>query len=674
MTDNKTNIIEKEGNLDKFELINSNSFIKIDDLLRSKECIECILNEFKKKIETSSKEKNLILKSNEISFKNDIFSSLITSKESIKEIKENEKFEIIIDLLHFYNYEKNKTININEQKEILNKLFNDYLTEKGELLLLCDFSYLNHIGNDLKQILGEENKLKILIKLYIVSKVPFLALFTMKKIYTAKEKIDILNEKILAYELYEDLTLTKPISYTISQMPKTLSYMSEIFQYQKYLEKLRPGQIFILYIKELFWTDNIDFSMIICDSDNEEIIKQKKCASVIIGQSNLNNFINLNKQGNLSLCHQLNSSRLIIIRPNPFCSYTMTKIKDRISSYIMLFKFAECQQKSIPIIMMNDENENVDKVFIDNKLLIREIKQKDNIFRQLIYIESPHEIQCEIKILLTTKSKINKNDKKYIPINTIERYKSKNIIEAFDDSYLSMFYTQVSLSGIFFLNYENYPEIQKKILVLGAGVGNINYFMNKIFLNKLEIDAVEIDQKVVELGRDYFGLNNYQKEKNKNENENNNKWYFQDAKTFIEEKNIDNYYDLIIMNIHNTNPKNERSPNSVFFDDKILGKINKMLKLEGIYIMYLMCKNEKIHNDSINSIKNNFEKILFVENNDELNKIYFCFKSDIEKNELMKNYSNNIKNLSDKKEIADIKLIENSSIQLMNKFTEINKK
>ena len=283
------------------------------------------------------------------------------------------------------------------------------------LLLLCDFTYLKHIGNDLKDLLGEENKLKMLIKLYIVSKVPFLAIFTLKKIFEAKEKINILNEKILAYEIYEDLTLTKPISYTLNEMPKTIDYMYQMFQYEKFLNILHPGKSFKVEVKEIFWNDNIDFTMVIVDCNNEDILKQKNCAAIIIGQSYLNNFFPLNKKENLSLCRQLKVSRLIIIRPSPFNPYTITSVKQRLSSYIMLFKFNECLQKSIPIMMMNDENENVDKVYIDSKILIREVKQKDNILRQLIYLKNPHEVQCEIKILLTSKTKINKNnDKKYI--------------------------------------------------------------------------------------------------------------------------------------------------------------------------------------------------------------------------------------------------------------------
>jgi hypothetical protein len=353
-------------------------------------------------MEASSKEKNLILKYKEISFKKDYLENYLTQVQSFSELNENKKFDLIIDLLNFYNSEKNKNIN---EKEILTKLFNEYLNEKGELILLCDYNYLNKIGNDLKNILGEDNKLKILMKIYVISKVPFLALFTIKKLYLTKEKIDILNEKILAYEIYEDLTLTKPISYTLIQMPKAIDYMYKMYQYQNYLKILYPGKTYYINIKETFWSDNISFLMIIVDSDNEELIKQNNCAAIVIGQSHLNNFISLNKEANLSLCKQCKVSRLIIIRPSPFDLYTVTNIRDRISSYIMLFKFEKCLQKSSPIMLMNDENENVDKVYIDNKYLIREVKQKDNILRQLLYLQNPHEVQSEIKIILTSKSK-----------------------------------------------------------------------------------------------------------------------------------------------------------------------------------------------------------------------------------------------------------------------------
>ncbi len=659
MSDNKINIEKKEDNNDEILLNKENISINIDDLIRSEDCIECVLNEFKKKMESSPKEKNIILKQNEIKFKKESFSSLLTPMQSLSELKEDEKYDIIIDLLNFCNF---------EQKNILNKLFTHHLAEKGTLILLCDLNYLNQVGNDLKQALGDNNKIKMLIKLFIVSKVPFLVLFSFQKIMTAKDHINILNEKIMAYEIYEDLTLTKPLGYTLDMMPKSVSYMSKMFLYQNYLNVLHPGKSFKISIKEAFWSDNVLFSTIICDSDNEEIIKKTNCAVVILGQSFLKNFVNLNKNANLSLCNKMKYSRLIIIRPNPFNPYTIPELRDRLSSYIKLFNFKENAQNSVPIMMINDENENVDKVFIDNKVLIREIKQKEHILRQFIALESPHEIQSEIKVQISSKSRKNK-DKKSIPIHAIERYSSKNLGEYLDDTYLSMFYSQTVLSGILFLNYENYPKSNKKILILGAGVGYISYFMDKVLASNVQIDSVEIDPVVVELGRDYFGLNNYKKENNKNGNI---KWIIKDPKNFIEEKDIENYYDLIIMNINNTNYKQERSPPNSYFGDKIIKKIDKMLSEDGIYIMYLMTKNSNCYKKSVEIMQNNFEQILFLENNDDLNKIHFCFKTKKDKENLLKNYTNNIKILSEDESIANIKIIEQKSIYLMNLFKLID--
>ena len=647
------NLEEKDVTNEEILLNKENITINIDDLIRSEDYIECVLNEFQKKMESTPKEKNIILKQNEIKFKKESFSSLLTPIQSLSELKEDGKYDIIIDFINFYNF---------KQKNILNKLFTHHLNEKGNLILLCDLNYLNQIGNDLKEILGEDNKIKMLIKLFIVSKVPFLTLFSLQKIMTSKNNINILNEKIMAYEIYEDLTLTKPLGYTLDMMPKSVTYMSNMFLYQKYLNVLHPGKSFKICIKETFWSDNVLFTLIICDSDNEEIIKKSNCAVVILGQSCLKSFINLNKEANLSLCNKMKYSRLIIIRPNPFNPYTIPELKDRLNSYIKLFNFKENAQNSVPIMMINDENENVDKVFIDNKVLIREIKQKENILRQFISLESPHEIKSEIKVLISSKSRKNK-DKKYIPIHTIERYSSKNLGEYLDDSYLTMFYCQTILSGSFFLNYKNYPQNKKKILILGAGDGIISYFMDKVLANNVQIDAVEIDPVSVELGRDYFGLNSYKKESNKNTNI---KWFIKDSKIFIEEKDIENYYDLIIMNINNTNFKKERSPPNCFFEDKIINKINKMLSEDGIYIMYLMCKNSKCYKNSIEIMENHFKQILFLENNDDLNKIHFCFKTKKDKENMFNNYTTNIKLLSKDENIANIKIIEHKSKYLLN--------
>ena len=76
-----------------------------------------------------------------------------------------------------------------------------------------------------------------------------------------------------------------------------------------------------------------------------------------------------------------------------------------------------------------------------------------------------------------------------------------------------MFYIKTLLSGILFLNIETYPKEPLKILLLGAGIGTINYFFDKILKSNVQIDAVELSKKITKIGKDYFGMNNYDNEK-----------------------------------------------------------------------------------------------------------------------------------------------------------------
>jgi hypothetical protein len=73
MSDNKISLEKKEDNNDEILLKKENISINNDDLIRSEDCIECVLNEFQKKMESSPKEKNIILKQNVIKFKKKVF-------------------------------------------------------------------------------------------------------------------------------------------------------------------------------------------------------------------------------------------------------------------------------------------------------------------------------------------------------------------------------------------------------------------------------------------------------------------------------------------------------------------------------------------------------------------------------------------------------------------------
>jgi hypothetical protein len=403
--------------------------IDIKHLESIEQFVEIVLKNYDKKLE-QSKDNNLIIKHKEISIKLPELSGLFKEKESLKEISENEKYDTIFDCVNFYHFLNDRLDKVTKGKidiNILDTLYNQNLNEKGILLLLCDFQYSCQLFENFKQLLGEKYMTKIFIKYYIVSKLPFMGIFSIQKLYQAKEPINVENEKMLSYELNkidDKYTFSKPISYTLGQFSKSITYIHQMYQYQAYLYKLHPGTMTPIKIKETLWSDNIEFTINVCDSNDEELIKLNKCAAIIIGKSFANEFVYLTIEGNMSLCKQCQVSRLLLIRAAPFNYDPPDIIKAKMSNYVILFKFASCVDNSIPIMLMSDEQKDTINVFMDDKLQVRDVQEKDLSLRQLLFRSSPYQIQCEIKTLLTSKSKI-KNDKNYLPIKTLEKYTKK---------------------------------------------------------------------------------------------------------------------------------------------------------------------------------------------------------------------------------------------------------
>ena len=643
--------------------------IKMDNLESIQEFIELALKNYEKKLE-QSKGHNLVIKYKNIEIKNKEICSLFVEKESLSEIDDNEKFDAIFDCINFYHFMKNDTEKI-EKIEIdinnLEKLFNKNLSEKGTLLLLCDYQFLTQLCDKFIKLLGEKYSTKIFIKLYIISKLPLMGVFSIQKLYPAKEPYNIENEKMFSYELNKvdgQYTFTKPLNYTFAQLAKSISYYNQIYQYQAYLYKLHPGNIIPIKIKETLYGDDIDFTISVCDSNDENLIKLNKCAAIIISKNFANEFITLTAEGNMSLCKQCNVSRLLLIRPAPFNFDPINVIKEKISSYVLLFKFGSCVDQSIPIMLMNEEPKEMLTVFQDKTFLIRDVQENDKNLRQLIFVSNPYQIQCEIKTLLTSRTKLKNENNNLVQIKTLEKYSKKNLVQCLDDSFISMFYIQALLCGIFFIDLNNFPNEKIKILVLGAGIGTINYYFNKILNGNVCIDAVELDKKVAEIGMEYFGINNYTKENNPNI-----KWYFKDAKKFIEEKDLKEHYDLIIMDINNTNSKEGISPPPVFFEDNIISKIHQMLKPEGIYIIDLLSRSYQGYKNAFSKIESKFPHILYIDNNEDLNKIHLCFKNKRKKIENLEIYANGLKKLKDP-EVGNIKDIEASANQFIAKFVD----
>ena len=167
--------------------------IDIEYLQSIEDIVELVLKNYDKKLE-QTKDNNLILKHKEILIKLPELASLFKEKESLNDINENQKYDIIFDCLNFYHFINDKLQEVSKgtvDQNKLDKLFNKNLNEKGILLLLCDYQYLCQLCESFKQLLGEKYMTKIFVKFYIISKLPFMGVFSIQKMFAAKEPINI---------------------------------------------------------------------------------------------------------------------------------------------------------------------------------------------------------------------------------------------------------------------------------------------------------------------------------------------------------------------------------------------------------------------------------------------------------------------------------------------------
>ena len=104
----------------------------------------------------------------------------------------------------------------------------------------------------------------------------------------------------------------------------------------------------------------------------------------------------------------------------------------------------------------------------------------------------------------------------------------QSVVKVGDPDHLELPYAPVMLSGLALC-----PE-PKRVLVVGLGGGSIPSFLHKHY-PKTRVDAVEIDPVVVEVAKQFFGLNEDETLKT----------YVQDGRQFIEER--PNTYDIIFL-------------------------------------------------------------------------------------------------------------------------------
>ena len=651
-------------------------FVSINDLAQKEQKITEIFRKFLKKL--IEIKPSLFLRPHNYQFKSTEYKPLF-QYESTFPLKVKQEFSFVYDCLNFICYQpKDEEDSKNSEKytEKIKNIFS-YVKEKGTVLLLIDEFHIENFFPNLILALGDDYKTKLFINFYFIDTRSFLFLVSIQKMANSETPVSIKDIKILITDF---ITNSKMIgSSPLGQMTE---YLKEpLIKMKKYrlqneinysrIKTLHPGEFYEMRLKSSPLNSDISYIVTVHDSPIPENQKNKQCYAVSISYE-ITQDILFSKPLSLSrMCQQLKAARLIAIESAILNPCSIKDLAMELNSEVQLMKpegFTDNIQMRLWEVQIPKQT-----ILENEKYLIKDFEDKKNI-RQIYFMNNKNVLQGQIRTKLASKTNISNPPKGvvYFPIETQEKFKNKNVIQCIDDSIIGGFYEQSILCTVFYMDLTKLPRNTIKIMDIGAGIGTLSFFFFKLFKGSCEIDNIEKNKELFEIGKKYFGFQNY-------DNDNKVHWFFEEAKNCIEkianfnEKNTNNnkvkksnenkygnklnYYDLIFNEINEINPKEDTVPYKEFFDDSFLNNIKNLLKPLGIYTVNIMSKNYKSMHDCYLQLEKHFPAIYNIPSEGVLSIIYFCFKEKIEIAEYKQKFKTN-KEIIEKNSIIDYSVVK----------------
>ena len=651
-------------------------FVSINDLAQKEQKITEIFRKFLKKL--IEIKPSLFLRPHNYQFKSTEYKPLF-QYESTFPLKVKQEFSFVYDCLNFICYQpKDEEDSKNSEKytEKIKNIFS-YVKEKGTLLLLIDEFHIENFFPNLILALGDDYKTKLFINFYFIDTRSFLFLVSIQKMANSETPVSIKDIKILITDFFTNSKMigSSPLGQMTEYLKEPLIKMKKYrlqneINYSR-IKTLHPGEFYEMRLKSSPLNSDISYIVTVHDSPIPENQKNKQCYAVSISYE-ITQDILFSKPLSLSrMCQQLKAARLIAIESAILNPCNIKDLAMELNSEVQLMKpegFTDNIQMRLWEVQIPKQT-----ILENEKYLIKDFEDKKNI-RQIYFMNNKNVLQGQIRTKLASKTNISNPPKGvvYFPIETQEKFKNKNVIQCIDDSIIGGFYEQSILCTVFYMDLTKLPRNTIKIMDIGAGIGTLSFFFFKLFKGSCEIDNIEKNKELFEIGKKYFGFQNY-------DNDNKVHWFFEEAKNCIEkianfnEKNTNNnkvkksnenkygnklnYYDLIFNEINEISPKEDTVPYKEFFDDSFLNNIKNLLKPLGIYTVNIMSKNYKSMHDCYLQLEKHFPAIYNIPSEGGLSIIYFCFKEKIEIAEYKQKFKTN-KEIIEKNSIIDYSVVK----------------
>lgn len=344
------------------------------------------------------------------------------------------------------------------------------------------------------------------------------------------------------------------------------------------------------------------YTIMIVESPTEKNPNKMTFAAFIVPHGREHEWLFSSEEGQDILRRNCNVDRLAIISMHRGQIYKdLKQVQQELSRLMLKIAPQGVIKRGETILFLSLEQQLGErKIIMENKsehsgnFVIEEVVgQNDETFRRLVFLNMPHIIQSETKLL-------------------IENGKIKIDYSHFLSDYIPYLGLGV---GIIANQLDKVP----KILLIGLGGG----ILTNLLLNSYEnatILALEIDPFVYEIAKKAFGLI----ENSRLEVE------ICDGLEYLSNavKNNDKY-DVVIYDVDVKDPTLGLSgPPKAFLKQDILNNVKSLIGEDGLFLLNFVCRASDVKTEILNVLKNNFKQLTSLKIPEDINRVLLARNND----------------------------------------------
>lgn len=338
------------------------------------------------------------------------------------------------------------------------------------------------------------------------------------------------------------------------------------------------------------------YTIMIVESPTQRNPNKMTFSAFIVPHGREHEWLFISEEGQDILRRNCNVDRLAIISMHRGQVYkSLKQVQQELSRLMLKVAPQGVIKRGETILFLSLEQQLGDRKIVmessseysGNFVIEEVIGQNNETFRRLVFLNMPHIIQSEAKLL-------NVNDEIKIDYS----------------HFLSDYIPYLGLGvGI----VANQPNKQPRILVIGLGGGVLTNLLINAFTN-VHIIALEIDSVVYKIAKEAFGLIEDSSRLEVN---------ICDGLEYLRNvvKNNDKY-DVVIYDVDVKDPTLGLSgPPITFLAQDVLDNVKNLIGDQGLFLMNFVCRASDVKAEIINVLKTNFKHLTSLKITEDINRV-----------------------------------------------------